>query len=128
MCVDFKNLRKACPKECYPLPHIYQLVDATSGHELLICMDACSGYNQIKIYEKDVLHTTLYEDSDIYRYIVMPFEILNASSAYQRMVNKMFSNMIGDTMEAYVDHGLVKSKKNIDHQEDWEDFHQNEAP
>nr|XP_027103133.1 uncharacterized protein LOC113724429 [Coffea arabica] len=27
MCVDFTNLNKACPKDCYPLPRIDQLVD-----------------------------------------------------------------------------------------------------
>ena len=32
MCVDFKDLYKACPKDSYPLPRIDQLVDSTVGH------------------------------------------------------------------------------------------------
>ena len=32
MCIDFTNLNRACPKDCYPLPRIDQLVDSTSGH------------------------------------------------------------------------------------------------
>lgn len=36
MCVDFRNLKKACPKDSYPLPRIEQLVDATSGHECIL--------------------------------------------------------------------------------------------
>ena len=40
MCIDFKKLNKACPKDSYPLPRIDQLVDATLGHELLTFMDA----------------------------------------------------------------------------------------
>lgn len=32
MCVDFKNLNNACPKESFPLPRIDQLVDSTAGH------------------------------------------------------------------------------------------------
>ena len=32
MCVDFTDLNKACPKDSYPLPHIDQLVDSTTGH------------------------------------------------------------------------------------------------
>ena len=47
MCVDYTDLNKACPKDSFPLPRIDQLVDATSGHELLSFMDAYSGYNQI---------------------------------------------------------------------------------
>lgn len=32
VCVDFKDLNKACPKDCFPLLKINQLVDATMGH------------------------------------------------------------------------------------------------
>ncbi|KAL0428193.1 UNVERIFIED_CONTAM: Transposon Ty3-G Gag-Pol polyprotein [Sesamum latifolium] len=40
MCIDFRDLNKACPKDFYPLPRIDQLVDSTSGYELLSMMDA----------------------------------------------------------------------------------------
>ena len=53
MCVDFTDLNKICPKDSFPLPRIDQLVDSTSGHELLTFMDAFSGYNQIKMAEED---------------------------------------------------------------------------
>ncbi|PON52662.1 hypothetical protein PanWU01x14_207720, partial [Parasponia andersonii] len=41
-CIDFTDLNKACPKDSFPLLRIDQLVDATSGHELLSFMDAYS--------------------------------------------------------------------------------------
>ncbi|KAM6577956.1 hypothetical protein CsatB_029793 [Cannabis sativa] len=44
-CIDFSDLNKACPKDCFPLPKIDQLVDATAGHELMSFIDAYSGYN-----------------------------------------------------------------------------------
>ena len=34
MCVDFTDLNKACPKEDFPLPKIYRLVDSRTGHAL----------------------------------------------------------------------------------------------
>lgn len=40
MCIDFRDLNKACPKHSYSFLRIDQLVDATSGHELLSFMDA----------------------------------------------------------------------------------------
>ncbi|KAL0445094.1 UNVERIFIED_CONTAM: hypothetical protein Slati_2232100 [Sesamum latifolium] len=40
MCINFKNLNKACPKDFYHLSRIDQLVDSTSGCELLSMMDA----------------------------------------------------------------------------------------
>ena len=53
MCVDFRDLNKACPKDSYPLLWIDTLVDSTPRHQLLSFMDAFSGYNQIKMEEAD---------------------------------------------------------------------------
>ena len=53
MCVDFTDLNKACPKDCYPLLCINQLVDSRAGHKLLSFMIAFSGYNQIRMDEAD---------------------------------------------------------------------------
>ena len=51
--MDFMDLNKACPKDSFLLPRIYQLVDSTAGHRLLTFMDAFSGYNKIKMSEED---------------------------------------------------------------------------
>ena len=56
--MDVIDLNKACPKESFPLPRIDQLVDSTAGHKLLMFMDVFSGYNQIKMAEKDHEKTT----------------------------------------------------------------------
>ena len=40
----------------------------------------------------------------------MPFELKNAGATYQRLVNMMFKEQIGKTIEVYVDDMLVKSK------------------
>ncbi|XP_073121112.1 uncharacterized protein [Henckelia pumila] len=53
MCIDFRDLNKACPKDCYPLPRIDQLVDSTSGYELFCFMDAYQGYHQIPLARED---------------------------------------------------------------------------
>lgn len=53
-----------------------------------------------------------------YHYTVMPFGLINARATYQRMVNKLFDEMIDETMQVYVDDMLVKSIKGVDHLED----------
>ena len=35
MCIDYTSLNKACPKDTYPLSRIDQIVDSTSGCDLL---------------------------------------------------------------------------------------------
>ena len=46
MCVDYKNLISACPKDTYPLPNIDRLVDGAADHKILSFLDAYSGYIQ----------------------------------------------------------------------------------
>ena len=72
-------------------------------------MDAFSGYNQILMHPEDQEKTSFMTSRGIYCYKVMPFGLKNAGSTYQRMVNMMFTDQIGRTMEVYIDDMLVKS-------------------
>ena len=58
VCVDFRDLNKASPKDDFPLPHIDMLVDSTAGHPMLSFMDGFSGYNQILMAQEDVEKTS----------------------------------------------------------------------
>ncbi|XP_021827603.1 uncharacterized protein LOC110768210 [Prunus avium] len=118
MFVDFTDLNKACPKDSFPLPRIDQLVDATAGHELLSFMGAYSGYNQIHMHPDDQENTSFITDRGTYCYQVMPFGLKNAGATYQRLVNRIFSEQIGKSMEVYVDDMLVKSIKAEHHTTD----------
>ncbi|KAM2403587.1 hypothetical protein ACFX1X_031329 [Malus domestica] len=110
MCVDYTDLNKGCPKDSFPLPLIDRLIDSTAGCELLSFMDAYSGYNQILMNPLDQEHTAFTTDRGLYCYKVMPFGLKNAGATYQRLVNSMFAEQIGNSMEVYVDDMLVKSK------------------
>ena len=109
--MDFTNLNEACPKDSFPVPRIDQMVDATAGHELLSFMDAYSGYNQIPMYHRDEEHTAFITDRGLYCYKIMPFGLKNAGATYQRLVNKIFAELLGVSMEVYIDDMLVKSAK-----------------
>ena len=91
MCVDYTSLNRACPKDCYPLLRIDQLVDATVGHACLSFMDSFSGYNQIRMAPEYQQHTAFLTDLGVYFYKVMSFGLKNAGATYQRAVNKMFA-------------------------------------
>ena len=45
----------------------------------------------------------------------MPFGLKNSSATYQRMMNKVFRNEIGDMLEVYMDEMIVKSTEELDH-------------
>ena len=95
MCVDFTDLNRACPKDNYSLPRIDTLVDLTARHELLSFMDAFSGYNQIKMKEKDQEKTSFVTNQGFFCYKVMSFGLKNVGATYQRLMNKMFTHQLG---------------------------------
>ncbi|XP_020410343.1 uncharacterized protein LOC109946540 [Prunus persica] len=66
VCVDYTDLNKACPKDNFPLPRIDQLVDSTSGNQLLSFTDAYSGYNQIMMHEDDKANTSFIIERGFY--------------------------------------------------------------
>ena len=53
VCIDFKDLNKACLKNGFSLPNIDMIIDILVGYKMLSFMDGFLGYNQIRIKESD---------------------------------------------------------------------------
>ena len=85
MCVDYTDLNKACPKDEYPLLRIDQIVDSTSGCELLCFLDAYLRYDQISMCIDDEEKTAFVTPFGMYCYIKMPFGLKNAGSTYKNV-------------------------------------------
>ncbi|KAG9444946.1 hypothetical protein H6P81_016286 [Aristolochia fimbriata] len=94
VCVDFRDLNKACPKDDFPLPISELMVDATTGHEALSFMDGSSGYNQIRMDPKDEDLTAFCTPKGIFCYKVMPFGLKNAGATYQRAMQNIFDDFL----------------------------------
>ncbi|KAL0462840.1 UNVERIFIED_CONTAM: hypothetical protein Slati_0171600 [Sesamum latifolium] len=121
MCIDFRDLNKACPKDFYPLPRIDQLVNSTAGFELLSMMDASQGYHQIMLAPEDRERVSFITFAGTFGYVPMQFGLKNAGTTYQRLVDKILRSQIGRNVEVYVDDMLVISKEARDHVTDLEE-------
>jgi hypothetical protein len=54
ICVDFRNLNRATPKNEYPMLVNNLLIDSTSGNKVISFLDGNAGYNQIFKVKEDV--------------------------------------------------------------------------
>ncbi|PKA57514.1 RNA-directed DNA polymerase like [Apostasia shenzhenica] len=115
MCIDFRVLNQACPKDTYPLPRIDMMVDRTSGYNVMSFLNVFSGYHQIWMAKEDAEKIAFITDFDTYCYNVMPFGLKNAGATYQRMIDPVFKGQRGRNLEAYVDDILVKSRSMEEH-------------
>ncbi|GKA02714.1 reverse transcriptase domain-containing protein [Tanacetum coccineum] len=59
MCIDFKDLNKACPKDVYPLPEINWKIESLMGFKYKFFLDAYKGYHQIQMPQKDEIGRNL---------------------------------------------------------------------
>jgi hypothetical protein len=111
VCMDFKDLNRATPKEEYPMPVVETLINAAVGHKILSFMDGNAGYNQIFIAPEDI-HKTAFRVPGavgLFEYVVMTFGLKNAGAMYQRAMNYIFHDLIGKLVEIYIDNVVVKS-------------------
>ena len=83
VCVDFRDLNNACPKDDFPLPITEFMIDVTTGYERLSFLDGSSGYNQITMGAEDAKAIAFRTPKGIYYYKVMPFGLKNAGATYQ---------------------------------------------
>ncbi|GKA63347.1 reverse transcriptase domain-containing protein [Tanacetum coccineum] len=109
MCVDFTNLNKACPKDCYPLPEIDWKVESLCGYPIKCFLDAYKGYHQIQMVEKDEEKPAFHTSQGVFYYTKMPFRLKNAGATYPRLVDKAFNRQIRKNLEVYVDDLVIKS-------------------
>nr|GEV47774.1 reverse transcriptase domain-containing protein [Tanacetum cinerariifolium] len=68
MCVDFIDLNKACPQDCYPLPEIDWKVESLCGYPFKCFLDAYKGYHQIQMAEQDEEKTAFHTSHGVYCY------------------------------------------------------------
>jgi hypothetical protein len=90
MCVDYTKLNKHCPKDPFGLPQIDQVINSTTGCDLLCFLDCYSGYHQIAIKEEDQEKFAFITPFGTYCYITMSFGLKNAGATYQRAIQACF--------------------------------------
>ncbi|PNX98554.1 hypothetical protein L195_g021804 [Trifolium pratense] len=81
VCIDFRDLNNATPKDEYPMPVAEMLIDSATGFEYL----------------------------SSFEWVVMPFGLKNAGATYQRAMNFIFHDFIDTFMQVYIDDIVVKS-------------------
>jgi hypothetical protein len=114
VCVDYRDINKACPKDNFPTPFINQIVDDCTGSEIFSLMDDFSGYNQINIVPKDQHKTAFICTWGTFAYWKLPFNLKNAGATFQRTMSYAFHD-IKNIMQPYLDDLPTHSMHRVNH-------------
>ena len=77
-------------KNKYPLPRIEDLFDQLKGAGVFSKIDMRSGYYQLRVKDFNVPKTTFRTRYGHYEFLVMPFGLPNASTAFMDLMNRVF--------------------------------------
>jgi hypothetical protein len=102
VCVDYRYLNKACPKDNYPTPFIDQIINNCAGSVIFSFMDGFSGYNQIEILPADQHKTSFICPCGTFAYRKLPFGLKNAGATFQQAMSYAFHD-IKHIAEPYLD-------------------------
>ena len=91
----------------FPLLFIDQMLERITGHAFYYFLDGYSGYNQIFIFPEDQDKITFTCPYGTFAYRRMPFGLCNAPATFQRCMMAIFSDLVEDIMEVFMDDFLV---------------------
>jgi hypothetical protein len=117
LCVDYCGLNKLIIKNKYPLPQVDDLFDHLYGSKIFSKIDLKSGYNQIRIKERDIEKTRFRSRLGHYEYVVMPFGLTNAPTTFMTLMNSLFMKHLDKFVLVFMDDILIFSKIVEEHQD-----------
>ncbi|KAL0288436.1 UNVERIFIED_CONTAM: Retrovirus-related Pol polyprotein from transposon.6 [Sesamum calycinum] len=117
LCVDYCQLNSVIVKNKYSLPRIDDLLDQLKGATIFSKIDLRSGYWQLRIAEKDIPKTAFRTRYGHYKFLVMPFELINAPTAFMALINRTFHEYLDQFVIISIDDILVYSRSMEEHEQ-----------
>jgi hypothetical protein len=114
VCIDYRDINKACPKDNFPTPFVNHIVDDCARSEIFSLMDGFSGYNQLNIVHEDQHKTTFIYPWGTFTYQKLPFSLKNVGATFQRAMSYAFHD-IKHIMQPYLDELPTHSMHRVDH-------------
>ena len=103
VCIDYRKLNAVTRKDHFPLPFIDQILERLAGQSFFCFLDGYSGYNQVPVFPADQEKTTFTCPFGTFAFRCMPFGLCNAPATFQRCMLSIFSDMVGQFLEVFMD-------------------------
>ena len=117
LCVDYRKLNEITIKNRYPLPNINELQNRLSRAIYFIKLDLRKAYNLIRMKTKEKWKTIFRIRYEHYEYTIMSFELTNASTTCQEMINDALREHLNVFVIAYLDDILIYFKTLKEHKQ-----------
>ena len=95
MVIDYRPINNVCKIEPDPIPIMHTLPDELGKAKWFTTLDLRAGYNNIRIRPGDEKYAAFRTHKGTYEPLVMQFGMMNSPAVFQRAMNELLSEMIG---------------------------------
>ena len=107
VCIDYRKLNTAIRNYHYHLPFVDQMLESLARYPHYCFLNGYYGYKKIAIAPKDKKNTTFTCPYGTFALRRMPFGLCNAPTTFSRCMISMFSDLVDESMEIFMDDSLV---------------------
>jgi hypothetical protein len=115
MCIDHRAINCLTRRVAFPLPRIDEMLDHLTGAKVFSLIDLRQAYHQAKLLDSDVPKTAFRTPFRHYEYLTLSFGLVNAPSAFQSLMNKLFAKHLYKFVMVYLDDIIVYRKSVAEH-------------
>ncbi len=115
LCMNYRDLNKITVKNRHSLSLISETLDRLSWVKQFTKLNLKNVYHCLRIQREDEWKTTFRTHYDHFKYMIMSFDLINASVIFQTYINKILTELLNDFYVVYLNDILIFFVEKTDH-------------
>jgi len=114
-CVNYQDLNAIIVKNRYSLLLISETLNHLSWAKIFIKLNIIFAFNRLQIKEEDEAFIVFCTRFELFKYLVMLFNLCNESVSFQKYINNTFHEHLNKFYTAYLNDILIYSDNELKH-------------
>ncbi len=115
LCMNYRDLNKITVENHHSLSLISETLDRLSKVKQFTKLNLNNVYHRLRIRREDEWKITFCTHYDHFEYMIMSFDLINASVIFQTYINKILTELLNDFCVVYLNDILIFFVEKTDH-------------
>jgi hypothetical protein len=115
-CVNYRDLNAITVKNRYSLLLISETLNRLSRVKIFIKLDIIFVFNRLQIKEEDEVFIAFHTRFELFKYLVMLFDLCNESVSFQKYINNILHKHLNKFCIVYLNDILIYSNDELEHE------------